>query len=718
MDIYSCELFAYKPESLPWDPYQIHADAEKGVVYVGDHDYTKVHAFYFDGAYLGRVEETEGNLGAPSDFTIYEGAYPPLSTFELPDSDVSEAGTDITVPLTLKNHRNLPIGSEFPASPDIYSIEATGLIPGTNYSSTITGSIGYDRAAPSSSALTASLKIPFIGDWTISLTGGNSNPQSFFGSPTSVTIFPASTDPASCTTTFPTVITAGSDFTATVSTFDAFLNPTSHAGNTFKFALDDGRLSSSVTRTDASASVDFSDIMTRAGSYKLEVTFDDKEVAGSPLYFEVLAAAPHALSSLHNIDFATLESRNTAKVPLELRVAPFDRFNNTLPTATGYAVSINDDAPTPLLPPSFSHTHQIPAGYSGSLRLSFTLDGVPIANSPVTISVSPDWTLAYVGAAMCVLLLVGLACFCWQRVQMKKQRKLERVERQNELKLSMDEKLVKDITTKVQKQNAYYTLEAGDVLSDIAKPVYVALTLKPGREWLLALVVVVGLLALVQAYISIPVRRKMLKHYRGIIEGDMLHIYAEAEYGKKKDGEQTVGKDNLKLKLDSVTLELTMEELNETTVLIESVPALIVFVIEIVVFPKELSWVSAVSGLISGVMLGRKTSGGTKKAELKAEKRELEEELEKLAGGKPTVRGSMMAVESVFGARKARALEEEVLETVEEGDVEMARLETRPAEPPLPGQVGEEVEEEDLRVQLEGLRRRNVELERRLQEKH
>jgi Flp pilus assembly protein TadB len=49
----------------------------------------------------------------------------------------------------------------------------------------------------------------------------------------------------------------------------------------------------------------------------------------------------------------------------------------------------------------------------------------------------------YVGAVLSILLLVGLACFCWQRVQMKKQRKLERVERQMELKLSMDEKLVK-----------------------------------------------------------------------------------------------------------------------------------------------------------------------------------------------------------------------------------------------------------------------------------
>jgi hypothetical protein len=173
-------------------------------VYVSDHDYMKIHAFSFDSTYLGRVEETEGNLGAPTDFTIYEGAFPPLSTFELPDSDVFEAGTDITVPLTLKNHRNLPIGAEYPALPGIYSIEATGLIPGTNYSSTITGSVEYNRIAASSAALTAALKIPFVGDWTISLTGGNSNPQSFFGSPTSITISPAPTDPASCTTTSPT----------------------------------------------------------------------------------------------------------------------------------------------------------------------------------------------------------------------------------------------------------------------------------------------------------------------------------------------------------------------------------------------------------------------------------------------------------------------------------------------------------------------------------
>ncbi|GMI24990.1 hypothetical protein TeGR_g5492 [Tetraparma gracilis] len=292
---------------------------------------------------------------------------------------------------------------------------------------------------------------------------------------------------------------------------------------------------------------------------------------------------------------------------------------------------------------------------------------------------------------------------------MNKKRKVERVEREKELKLSMDEKLVKDYTTKMKKQKGYFLLEVGDVGTDLANPIEVALTLQPGREWFLALIIVVGILALVQAYISIPVRRKMLKHYEGIVNGDMLHIYAEAEYGKKKDGERTVGEDNLKLKLDSVTLELTLEELNEKTVRIEAIPALVVFTIKLLAFgPNELTWTSVVSGIFSGVMLGRKTSGGAKKEELIAQKRELEEELEKLGGGgRVSMHGSMKAVESVFGAEAARAVEGEIeggLEGGEEGgDVEMAGLETRQAE--LPGSLGggEEEEEEggSLRAQLE-----------------
>ena len=153
---------------------------------------------------------------------------------------------------------------------------------------------------------------------------------------------------------------------------------------------------------------------------------------------------------------------------------------------------------------------------------------------------------------------------------------------------------------------------------------------------------------------------------------------------------------------------------------IEAIPALVVFTIKLLVFgPNELTWTSVVSGIFSGVMLGRKTSGGAKKEELIAQKRELEEELEKLGGGKRvSMHGSMKAVESVFGAAAAREMEVEVEEDLGElpgsvvdagGDIEMA--ETRPVE--LPGSVADEIgdapgsvgdETGDLRAQLEQAR--------------
>jgi hypothetical protein len=122
-------------------------------------------------------------------------------------------------------------------------------------------------------------------------------------------------------------------------------------------------------------------------------------------------------------------------------VSPFDRFNNTLPTATGYAVSINDDPPTPLLPPSFSHTHLIPARFSGSLSLDFTLDGAPIANSPVTVTVFPDWSIVYVGTVLGMLLLLGsIVFFLYRRLQKGKILKMN--SRVDEVRLSEKKLLI------------------------------------------------------------------------------------------------------------------------------------------------------------------------------------------------------------------------------------------------------------------------------------
>jgi hypothetical protein len=96
-------------------------------------------------------------------------------------------------------------------------------------------------------------------------------------------------------------------------------------------------------------------------------------------------------------------------------VDPFDRFNNTLPAASGYAVTINGGDPIPLLASSFSYKYAVPRSYSGNLQLSFTLNGAEIANSPVVVAVFPDWTIVYVGVASGVLLVLGLAAFVWYR---------------------------------------------------------------------------------------------------------------------------------------------------------------------------------------------------------------------------------------------------------------------------------------------------------------
>jgi hypothetical protein len=171
----------------------------------------------------------------------------------------------------------------------------------------------------------------------------------------------------------------------------------------------------------------------------------------------------------------------------------------------------------------------------------------------------------------------------------------------------------------------------------------------------------------------------------------------------------------LQLKLDSITLELTLEELNEKTAKIEDLPGLFVFIVEMAAFPESISWVSAATGVFSGVMLGRKFSGGAKREELIAKKREIEEEMETLGGGRRlSLGGTLRGVESVFGAAAAREMEAEIEDVVGEGegtgDLEMASVETRPVE--LPGAVGGEGAGGEgggggsLRVQLEQALRR------------
>ncbi|GMI21276.1 hypothetical protein TeGR_g9921 [Tetraparma gracilis] len=402
--------------------------------------------------------------------------------------------------------------------------------------------------------------------YTVSIFHSRTNPQLLGGIQHVLTILPAATDLDSCAVDFPSgkSIVAGSSFDAVVIPFDEFENPTSHAEDAFESRVELGSSRENVgNRHVLTADHAFSEVQTIAGTYKLYLyrAGTVEQVAGSPISFDVVPAAPSA-------DTSTASSGNATSIvsafdtPLPLQAFLRDQYGNEVLDAPGVVVRVQGLDPVDpaaivehvLEGPRYSHTLTVPADTETALVISFHLDDVQIGET-AEIAVAPpplvDNTTTYiaVGCSLGAILLLGAAAFYQQQSQMNKKRKLERVEREKELKLSMDEKLVKAYTTKMQKQRVYFGLEVGDVASDLFKPIFMAATFKAGREWFLALVVAVGLLALVQAYISIPVRRKMLKHYQGIIDGDMLHIYAKAEFGKKEEGggEGTVGEENLKV---------------------------------------------------------------------------------------------------------------------------------------------------------------------------
>jgi hypothetical protein len=100
----------------------------------------------------------------------------------------------------------------------------------------------YDETSPAHASLTASVVIPYAGDWTLDVTQGTYNVQHFLGSPRIITVAPAATDPASCVVELPEgrSITAGSSFEAVVKPFDEFKNPTSHPEDSFKSRVELG----------------------------------------------------------------------------------------------------------------------------------------------------------------------------------------------------------------------------------------------------------------------------------------------------------------------------------------------------------------------------------------------------------------------------------------------------------------------------------------------
>jgi hypothetical protein len=174
-------------------------------------------------------------------------------------------------------------------------------------------------------------------------------------------------------------------------------------------------------------------------SYKLFLyhTNTQREVAGSPISFDVLAAAPSAATS-------TVSAGNTTSIvsafdtALVLQAFVNDAFGNEVLDAPGVVVQVQGLDPVDsaavvehvLEGPRYSHTVTVLQDLEATLNITFSLDGVQIGE-PVEIAVSPppptSSNAVYIAVGVSAfLLLVG--AFFYRRHQLRAAAQLKQVE--------------------------------------------------------------------------------------------------------------------------------------------------------------------------------------------------------------------------------------------------------------------------------------------------
>jgi len=119
--------------------------------------------------------------------------------------------------------------------------------------------------------------------------------------------------------------------------------------------------------------------------------------------------------------------------------------------------------------------------------------------------------------------------------------------------------------------------------------------------------------------------------------------------------------------LDMVVLDITMEEMNMKSIMLEAIPSIVIFVVEVCVYPTEIDIVSVVIALVSMFMIGRKSNSPSRKREFTAEKREIEGKMAAISEpatkgkgkGKGEI-GSLKMLVAVLGSTRAKEIQEEV----------------------------------------------------------
>ena len=231
----ACSLFSQAITS----PSAISVDTVHELVYIADYAEDTVLVFTYQGGDpIARLGKKGGDMKNTVAMSVRPGFYTPFSTFTPPRaSDKLIAGNPITMPVFLHDtyNSNVTEASLFQASR--FSVRAAGhavLADGTTTSVTSDGSVVVGGDVESAT-LSSEIVLNIAGNWSISIMeSGVAVPTHFRGSPFTISVFAAETDPTKCKASLPPSVTAGQTLHVDISTYDQFGNPTLYESSRFK----------------------------------------------------------------------------------------------------------------------------------------------------------------------------------------------------------------------------------------------------------------------------------------------------------------------------------------------------------------------------------------------------------------------------------------------------------------------------------------------------
>ena len=381
-------------------PGALLVDEKNELVFVSDVENSQIHSFDFDGELVSSTTTPS----AATSMAFKSGSYMTLAELT-PPATASTAST-IGLSVSLRDRYGDPLSPDYDIAPEMsrLSLTAYGTIQVSDdvqIPIPIEGAVSLDAAT---------VNITFAGEWRLELMENFALFSQHVGSsPLTFTVDPGPTALSACTLDYDSSIAAGDTLKVTLKTLDEYDNPTDHSSDVFTA---EARGEVNEFSRSAGGTYTMSHLFTQAGAAIFKIP------GVGQFGLDVSPSDPDAPSSTHSINAGT-ELVSEKEQLLDLRVFPKDEFDNAITDATGYNVSIDGGDDAPLTAPDFFFTHTIEAGFDGEVEVSFTLDGVDIKDSPVTIKVKPVDTIKTEIAAV-VFVVLALASLVFNRHQQAK----------------------------------------------------------------------------------------------------------------------------------------------------------------------------------------------------------------------------------------------------------------------------------------------------------